>query len=318
MQTAPTIQPASATAPRRSGETARRGARRRVLLGLAFVSPWLLGFLIFTLYPVVASLRYSLTEFPVLQPPRYIGLENYRTLLFGDEYFWRYAVANTAFMFLGLPLGIAMGLWLAILLNQKLKGMAAFRAMFYLPSVVPAVASAMLWLWIFNPQYGLANSALSALGLPKLGWLGDPHWSKPAMIVMDVWTVGGGMIIMLAALQGVPFHLYEAAVLDGANAWTRFRHVTLPMISPVIFFQLIMGVIGTFQYFTNAMVMTRGGPQLSTTFYALYLFNNAFHYFKMGYACAQAWILFAITLSLSLLVMWTSKRWVHYEGGERG
>ncbi|HEX8990662.1 MAG TPA: sugar ABC transporter permease [Anaerolineales bacterium] len=292
--------------------TARRAARRRFLMGLAFVSPWLLGFLIFTLYPVAASFWYSLTDFPVLKAPRYIGFANYRMLLAGDEYFWRYAVYNTVYMFLELPLGIGMGLALATLLNQKLKGMAAFRAMLYLPAVVPAVASAMLWMWIFNPQYGLANSVLSAAHLPKLHWLVDPRWSKPSLIVMDVWTVGGGMIITLAALQGVPAHLYEAATLDGASAIGRFRHVTLPMISPVLFFQLIMGVIGTFQYFTNAQVMTKGGPQMSTMYYALYLFNNAFMYFKMGYACAMAWILFAITLSLSLLVMWSGKRWVHY------
>lgn len=295
--------------------SARRAARRRLIMGLAFVSPWLLGFFIFTAYPVVASLWYSLTEFPILRPPHFIGLGNYRTLLTGDEYFWRYAVFNTAFMFLELPLGIAMGLALATLLNQKLKGMAAFRAMLYLPAVVPAVASAMLWMWIFNPQYGLANSVLSGLHLTKLNWIVDPLWSKPSLIIMDVWSVGGGMIITLAALQGVPAHLYEAATLDGASAFGRFRHVTLPMISPVLFFQLIMGVIGTFQYFTNAQVMTKGGPQMSTTYYALYLFNNAFMYFKMGYACAMAWILFAITLSLSLLVMWSGKKWVHYDGG---
>jgi multiple sugar transport system permease protein len=281
-------------------------------MGLAFVSPWLLGFFIFTAYPVVASFWYSLTEFPVLRPPHYVGLANYRTLLTGDEYFWRYAVFNTAFMFMELPLGIAMGLGLATLLNQKLKGMAAFRAMLYLPAVVPTVASAMLWMWIFNPQYGMANSVLAGLHLTRLNWIVDPLWSKPALIIMDVWSVGGGMIITLAALQGVPAHLYEAATLDGASAFGRFRHVTLPMISPVLFFQLIMGVIGTFQYFTNAQVMTKGGPQMSTMYYALYLFNNAFLYFKMGYACAMAWILFAITLSLSLLVMWSGKKWVHY------
>jgi len=298
--------------PHRVSLTARRAARRRLLMGLAFVSPWLLGFFIFTAYPVVASFWYSLTEFPVLRPPHYVGLANYRTLLTGDEYFWRYAVFNTAFMFMELPLGIAMGLGLATLLNQKLKGMAAFRAMLYLPAVVPTVASAMLWMWIFNPQYGMANSVLAGLHLTRLNWIVDPLWSKPALIIMDVWSVGGGMIITLAALQGVPAHLYEAATLDGASAFGRFRHVTLPMISPVLFFQLIMGVIGTFQYFTNAQVMTKGGPQMSTMYYALYLFNNAFLYFKMGYACAMAWILFAITLSLSLLVMWSGKKWVHY------
>lgn len=287
------------------------------MIGLAFVSPWIIGFLVFTLYPVIASFHYSLTDYAVLRPPRFVGLQNYITLLTRDEYFWRYAVYNTVFMFLGLPLGIGSGLCLAILLNQKLKGMAGFRALLYLPAVAPPVAGAMLWLWVFNPQYGLANSVMDILHLPKLNWLVDPQTAKPAMIFMDLWGVGGGMIITLAALQGVPAHLYEAALLDGAGVLTRFRHVTLPMISPVLFFQLIMGIIGTFQYFTSAMVMTRGGPGMATMFYALYLFNNAFQYFKMGYACAMAWILFAITLSLSLLVIWSGKRWVHYEGGER-
>lgn len=292
-------------------------ARRRFWTGLAFVSPWLAGFLLFTLYPVCASFWYSLTDYPVLRPPRFVGLQNYITLLTRDEYFWRYAVFNTVFMFLGLPLNLAMGLWLATLLNQKLRGMAVFRAIFYLPSVVPAVASAMLWLWVFNPQGGLANSVLSVLGLPRVNWLLNPATSKPSFILMDMWTVGGGMVITLAALQGVPRHLYEAAILDGAGPWKRFVNVTLPIISPVLFFQALMGVIGTFQYFTQSMIMTRGGPQMSTLFYALYLFRNAFQYFKMGYAAAMAWILFAITLTLSLIVMRLSRRWVHYEGAER-
>jgi multiple sugar transport system permease protein len=287
--------------------------RRRLTTGLFFLSPWLIGLLVFTAYPILASLYYSLTDFRVLKPPRWVGLANYAYLLKGDEYFWQYAVYNTLYMFLELPLSIGLGVGLAMLLNQRLKGMAVFRTIFYTPVLVPTVAGALLWLWLLNPQYGLTNTALRGVGLPALGWLTEPKWSKPAFILMDLWGVGGGMVIYLAALQGVPEHLYEAATLDGANGWSRFRHVTLPMISPVIFFSVIMGVIGTFQYFTQTFVMTRGGPELSTLFYALYLFQNAFEYFKMGYACAMAWLLFLVTLIATLLVFRSSARWVYYE-----
>jgi multiple sugar transport system permease protein len=287
--------------------------RRRLVTGLLFLSPWLIGLLVFTAYPILASLYYSLTDYRVLKAPRWVGLANYAYLLRGDEYFWQYAVYNTLYMFLELPLSIGLGVGLAMLLNQRLRGMAIFRTVFYTPVLVPTVAGALLWLWLLNPQYGLTNVALRGVGLPALGWLAEPKWSKPAFILMDLWGVGGGMVIYLAALQGVPEHLYEAAKLDGANGWSRFRHVTLPMISPVLFFSVIMGVIGTFQYFTQTFVMTKGGPELSTLFYALYLFRNAFEYFKMGYACAMAWLLFLVTLIATLLVFRSSARWVYYE-----
>jgi multiple sugar transport system permease protein len=292
-----------------------RAERSRALTGLFFLSPWLIGLLVFTAYPLVASFYYSLTDFPVLRPPHWVGLANYAYLLTGDEYFWRFAVSNTLYMFLELPIAIAMGVGLAMMLNQRLPGMSVFRTLFYMPVLVPTVASSLLWLWLLNPQYGLANQALGHLGLPSLGWLTEPRWSKPAFIVMDLWGVGGGMVIYMAALQGVPEHLYEAAMIDGANPWQKFRNVTLPMISPVIFFSVIMGVIGTFQYFTQTYIMTRGGPELSTTFYALYLFENAFEYFRMGTACAMAWLLFGVTLVATLLVFRSSARWVYYEEG---
>lgn len=293
-----------------------RAERRRLLVGLAFVSPWLLGFLCFTLYPVVASFYFSLTDYRVLSPPHWVGFANYATLLAGDEYFWRFAVWNTLYMFIELPLATAAGVGIAVLLNQRVRGMGFFRTLYYLPSVVPTVAVAILWLWVLNPQYGLMNTALGALHVPPVGWLTDPKWSKPSMILMDLWGVGGSMVIYLASLQGIPEHLYEAAALDGVNAWQRFWHVTLPMLSPVVFFNVIMGVIGTFQYFTQTFIMTRGGPNLSTTFFALYLFQNAFEYFRMGYACAMAWLLFALTLVATLVVFRTSARWVYYEGEE--
>jgi len=300
--------PSKPTAKRRGGRE-----RKNIVTGLLFISPWLLGFLIFTLYPVLASFYLSFTEYRVLAPPHWVGLANYQELIADTDFFWP-SLANTAFLLLEVPISLALGVGLAMLLNRKLKGMAIYRTIIYLPSIVPAVASSMLWLWVLNPENGLMNAGLRALHLPGPPWLSSPLWSKPAMILMDLWGVGGGMVIYLAALQGVPAQLYEAAALDGANAWHRLRYITLPSISPVIFFNLIMGVIGTFQYFTQTFVMTKGGPDNSTLFYALYLYQNAFEYFRMGTACAMAWILFFITLIPTVIVFKSSARWVYYEG----
>ncbi|MGI4787503.1 MAG: carbohydrate ABC transporter permease [Janthinobacterium lividum] len=289
---------------------------RPLLTGLLFVSPWLLGFLIFTVFPVIASLYLSFTDYRVLSPPRWVGLANYKSLLTDTDYFWP-SLANTAFLFLELPLSLGLGLALALLLNQKLRGIAVYRTFLFVPSIVPVVASAMLWMLVLNPEHGLLNAGLRAIHLQGPPWLASPLWAKPAMILMDLWGVGGGMVIYLAALQAVPAALYEAASLDGANFWHRTWYITLPSISPVIFFNLIMGVIGTFQYFTQTFVMTKGGPDNSTLFYALYLYQNAFEYFRMGTACAMAWILFIITLAATALVFKSSARWVYYEGESR-
>lgn len=302
-------------------EIRRNAERRDFWLGVAFVSPWLIGFLLFTLYPILASFYYSFCEYRVLSPPKWVGFRNY-VELFTDKDYFQQSLWNTAFMFLELPLALAFGLAIALLLNQKLRGMAWFRTLYYIPSVVPTVASSILWLWLLNPDYGLVNKTLAALHLPHdITWLNDRVWAKPGFIVMDLWAVGGSMIIYLAALQGVPQHLYEAADLDGATSWDKLRHVTIPAISPVIFFNLILGLIGTFQYFTQAFVMTSangsagiGGPANATLFYALYLYQNAFQYFRMGYACAMAWVLFLLTLLASFIVFKTSARWVYYEG----
>jgi len=286
---------------------------KRLITGLLFISPWIVGFLAFTLYPILASLYYSLCDYRILSPPRFVGLANYSTLV-RDEYFWR-SLFNTAFMFIELPIAVALGIGIAMLLNQAVRGLPFFRTIFYLPAIVPTVAVSMLWLWMFNPDLGLMNAGLSKFGLPTFGWLVDPKSAKPAFIVMDLWGVGGGMIIYLASLQGVPQHLVEAAALDGAGTLSRIRHVTLPAISPVIFFMVVTGMIGLFQYFTQAFIMTspRGGPEHSTLFYALYLFQNAFEYFKMGYACAMGWILFVISVIATIVVFRTSARWVYYE-----
>jgi multiple sugar transport system permease protein len=294
-----------------------RSRRRNLLTGLLFASPWILHLGALIAYPIAASFYYSLCSYDTFRPPRWVGLENYRVLLLEDPLFWK-SLGNTLYMVVfGLPVGIAVSLGLALLMNQKLRGMAFYRTLYYLPSITPVVATSILWLWLLNPEIGLVNTLLGKAGMRGPGWLTAPEWSKPALILMGLWGAGGGMVIYLAALQDVPQALYEAAALDGAARLAQFRHVTLPMLSPVILFNLIMGLIGTFQYFTQAYVMTggTGSPQDSALFYAMHLFNRAFLDFRMGYACAMAWVLFLITLLCALAVFRSSARWVYY-GGE--
>jgi len=291
-----------------------RSQRRDLRNGLLFASPWIVGFAVFTAYAIAASLYYSFCRYDIMSAPHWIGAKNYSRLFFDDEVFRR-SLANTLYMVVfGLPIGLVASLGLALLLNAKVKFIAVYRTIFYIPSLVPAVALATLWMWLLNTDIGLVNVALGKIGISGPGWLTDPVWSKPALILMGLWGVGGSAIIYLAGLQGIPDHLYEAAELDGANSLHKLWHVTLPMLSPVIFFNLIMGLIGTFQYFTQVYIMTNGGPQDSTLFYALYLFNRAFVDLKMGYASAMAWVLFGITLLCTLVVFRTSAKWVYYEG----
>ena len=287
-------------------------ARQETAAGYLFVLPCWLGFLLLTAGPIVASILLSFCEYDVLHPVRWAGLDNYRALP-ADPLFWK-SLKNTIFMVLGVPLGMAVSLGVAMLLNARVGGMAFYRTIYYLPAIVPAVASSVLWIWVLSPQFGLVNVGLQALGIQGPEWLASEAWSKPSIILMGLWGAGAGMIIWLAGLKGIPETLYEAAQIDGAGALASFRHVTLPMLSPYIFFNLIMGIIGTFQIFTQAYIMTSGGPVDSTLFYVYYLFNNAFRYFKMGYASALAWILFLIILALTLLQFWLGKRWVYYEG----
>jgi len=280
-----------------------------------FISPWFFGFLIFTLWPIIQSIYISSTdwEMQLNVVPKFIGMANYKNLLFNDELFW-ISLKNTFYYAFGsVPLGLILALILALLLNQKLRGITIFRTIFYLPSVISGVAVALLWVWIFNPQFGIVNAILAKLGLPTPGWLTDPAWAMPALIIMSLWGVGGSMLIFLAGLQGIPTEFYEAAEIDGAKLWAKFRYITLPMLSPTIFFNLVMGIIGSFQIFTNVYIMTSGGPGTATLVYVLYLFQNAFLYFKMGYASAMAWILFVIILTLTLLVIKSSAFWVYYE-----
>lgn len=290
-------------------ERLRRG---KVILGLSFISPWLIGFLIFTIGPVIYSFYLSFTDYQVLLPPSWVGAENYKVLLKEDPLFWK-SLYNTAYYVLfRVPTGIILALTLAILLNQKYRGVTLFRAVFYFPSLISGVILAVIWLWIFAPEFGILNMVLSTLGIKSPLWLTDPKWSKPAFIVMSLWSVGPQMIIFLAGLQDIPEQLYEAAHIDGSTWWQDIRYITLPMITPSLFYNIIVLVIGAFQVFTQAFIMTNGGPLDSTLFYVLYLYNNGFRYFKMGYASAMAWILFIIIFSLTLLQFRYSS-WVHYE-----
>lgn len=291
--------------------------RQNLRNGLLFCSPAIVGLLALTAYPVLSSLYYSFCNYPMLKPPVWVGGDNYKAL-FHDPIFYKSLWNTVYYAVFATPLGIAVAFVLALLLNQKVKGMAVFRTMFFVPSIVPMVAGSVLWLWLLNPQYGLINTLLKMIHITGPGWMIDPNWSKPALILMSAWGVGGWMLIYLAGLQDVPQELQEAAEIDGAGAWQRMWHVTVPFMSPHLFFTLVMGLIGAAQYFTQAFVMTNGtgGPVDSTRFFALYLFQNAFQYWKMGYACAMAWILFIVILGFTLLLFKTSARYVYY-GGEK-
>ncbi|WP_054948817.1 carbohydrate ABC transporter permease [Numidum massiliense] len=291
--------------------------RRNFLLGLAFASPWLIGFLAFTVYPFVSSFYYSLTEYDLFSPPQWVGFANY-VEIFQDSNFYK-SLTNTFFMaFIAVPINITLCLLIALTLNLKVKGIRYYRTLFYLPAVIPAVAMAMLWSWILNPEYGILNTMLGAIGLPEPAWLTDPLFTKPSLIIMGFWGTGAGALIFLAALQGIPRQYYEAAELDGANWWHRFRYITLPALSPITLFQLIMGLIGAFQIFTESFILMEGasgGPDQSMLFYAVNLYQEAFGFLNMGYAAALAWILFIIVMLITIVIFRTSLRWVYY-GGE--
>lgn len=281
--------------------------------GLGFLSPWLFGFLLFTILPVGLSFYYSLCDYSLLQPPLFVGLANYRDLM-QDPIFWK-ALGNTfKYALMALPAGMFVSLGLALLLNAPIRGQAIYRTIIFLPSLVPTVASAMLWLWLFNAKLGLINTVLAAMGIEGPGWLTTPEWAMPALALMSLWGVGHTVVVYLAGLQDVPKELYEAAELDGVGPLSRLRNVTLPMISPVIFFNLVMAIIGTLQVFAIPFVMTGGGPARATYFFTMYLYDNAFAYLKMGYASAMAWIQLLIILCLTGIAFWSSKRWVHYQG----
>ncbi|AEE95968.1 carbohydrate ABC transporter permease [Mahella australiensis] len=294
-----------------------RIARKEAVNGYVFALPWLLGFFIFMAWPIVDSFYLSFTSYNMLQPPKWIGFLNYKILFTQDKLFPISLYNTLYYVVFSLPISIILGIFIAVLMNQKVPGIKIFRTIYYLPNVVSAVAVSLLWQWIFDPNFGLVNTFLAQLGIEGPGWLMDESWSKPALIIMSLWGVGGSMIIYLAGLQDIPISLYEAATIDGANSWKQFWKITLPMLSPTIFFNLITGIIGGFQVFTQAYIMTAGGPVNSTLFYALYLYRKAFQDTQMGYASAMAWILLIITLLLTILVFKTSNKWVYYENGEQ-
>lgn len=289
--------------------------RREALEGYLWISPWVIGFLVFSLGPIIASLYLSFTEYKIAGSPVWVGLANYREALFNDKLFWPSLGRTTYYTIATVVLGVILSLLAAMLLNQEIRWRSVFRALYYLPSLTPIVSMAILWVWLLQPQIGLVNYLLGEVGIKGPGWLTSSQWAIPSLIMISLWSsIGGGrMIIFLAGLQGVPKELHEAAEIDGATAVQRFFSVTLPMISPVILFNLILGVIGSFGVFSLAYVATDGGPSYATWFYMLHLYYNAFSYFQMGYASALAWIFFLIIFVLSYLQIKLSDRWVYYE-----
>jgi multiple sugar transport system permease protein len=293
---------------------------RSVLRGLLFASPWIVGFVIFQLIPIAASAYFSLTNFNLFQEPQFVGLRNYQRLA-GDELFWK-SLTNTLYLtVIGVPVSLAAALAAALALNMKVRGQSFFRLVVFLPTVVPVVAATYIWRWLLNAQYGYVNETLGAVGLGQPLWLEDPFWTKPALILMSLWVTGSAMVVFLAALQEVPEVYYEAAVIDGAGAWAKFRHVTLPLISPVILFETIIASIFTLQYFTQAFLLgqTRlnaasGGPENSLLVYGLYLFQQAFINLNMGYASAMAWVLLFVALAGTWVLLRVSRNRVFYGG----
>lgn len=288
--------------------------RRESLDGYLFISPWLIGFVTLVAGPMLGSLLLTFMRWDLVSPPKWVGLTNYEQLI--TDPLVRISLGNTAFYtFIGVPLNLTVALAAAMLLNGPVRFRSLFRTAFYLPAVIPAIANVVLWFWILNPQVGLANQLLRLFGLPPSQWIYSPATAKPSLILMQLWATGNTMVIFLAGLQGIPQTLYEAALIDGAGWWQRFRKITIPMLSPVILFNLVLGIVASFQVFSNAYLLTNGGPANATLFTVLYIYRLGFERFQMGYASAVAWLLFAIILIFSLLQLRLSEAWVHYEGG---
>jgi len=302
---------------------ARRGSSRRALRsaieGYLYILPWIIGFTAFTLGPMLASLYLSFHHYSVLGAPRFAGLDNYiQALSAKDPLFWMSWGRTWGYALIFVPFGLSISLTLAAMLNQQLKGTVLYRTLFFIPTLVPVVASALLWRWMLHPDIGLVNYLLWELRIPGPRWLADPSTALLALVGISLWASVGGsrMIIFLAGLQGVPEELYDAAAIDGANWWQKFMNVTLPMISPTIFFNLVLGVIGALRVFSISFVATEGGPAYATWFYMLHLYDNAFRNFLMGYASALAWMFFLVVLVLTMLQFKLSGRWVFYAGEE--
>lgn len=309
------------TTPTRDAATPSRRrlsmSTREAIHCYIFMLPAIIGIILFWLGPMVASLYLSFTEYDILSSPEWIGLQNYRDLI-DDELFWKSFRITTMYSVISVPLVLCTALGLAVLLNQQFRGIIFFRSVFYLPTVMSGVAVATLWRWIFNDEFSIVNVLLDKIGITGPGWLIDDTWAIRALIITSLWTIGGSMLIFLAGLQSIPEDLYEAAEIDGASAFRRFTSITIPMISHVTFFNLILGIIGALQVFTEAFVMTGGGPNNSTLLLSLYLYRNAFEYLKMGYASAIAWVMFMVVLLLTLVVFRSAPFWVHYESERSG
>ncbi|HEV8638940.1 MAG TPA: sugar ABC transporter permease [Chloroflexota bacterium] len=298
---------------------ASRRAAREAVEGYLYILPWAIGFLAFTLGPMLASLYLSFHHYSVLGSPRFAGLENYANAFLGkDPLFWMSWSRTWAYALMFIPTGLTISLVLAAVLNERLRGTVVYRTLFFIPTLIPVVASALLWRWMLQPEVGLVNYLLWELRVPGPKWFSDPAMALPALVMISLWASVGGsrMIIFLAGLQGVPEELYDAASIDGANWWSRFVHVTLPMISPTIFFNLVLGIIGALRVFSISFVATEGGPAYATWFYMLHLYDQAFRSFVMGYASAMAWIFFIVVLVLTLIQFRLSGRWVYYAGEE--
>ncbi|MDQ0114878.1 carbohydrate ABC transporter permease [Paenibacillus harenae] len=292
-----------------------RFERKMVLYGVIFTSPWILGLLLFHAYPLIMSIYYSFTSYSILDAGEWVGLENYQTL-FEDPVFWVSIYNTLYFTVFFVPVSMVFGIALALVLNAKIRGQGIYRTLFFIPSLVPPIATTIIWLWLLNPQFGLVNHWLEQIGIPGPAWLGSEHWSKPSLILMSLWGVGQSIVIYLAGLQDIPQDYYDAAEVDGSSLIQRLRHITLPLLTPVIFFNLIMGTIGALQNFVLPYTLSngQGTPANSMMFYVMYLYTNGFGYLKMGYASAMAWILFLIVVILTALIFVSQKRWVYYQG----
>lgn len=304
-----------ATAVKRQKNTYMKS---EVIAGILFSMPVILGFLIFTIGPMVASLALSFTDYRITGDTQFVGIENYRRMFSGeDPFFYKSLSVTSYYVFLSVPAGIIFSFIIAMLMNQEIKGKALFRTIFYLPTIVPVVASSLVWIWLLNPDFGLVNGLLRSLGLPTSKFLFSEKTVIPSLVVMSLWGTGSQMVIFLAGLQGIPRHLYEAFDVDGGNFLQRFFYITLPMMTPTIFFNLVMGLIGGFQVFGQALIMTNGGPNNASLFYVFYMYREAFMNSKMGYACSIAWVLFIIICIFTVISFKSSNSWVYSEDSGR-
>jgi multiple sugar transport system permease protein len=308
---------AIATRPTTRARMTKR-EQREAIEGYLFILPWVIGFLIFTAGPMLASLALSFTKWGLIDTPVYIGADNYVKMV-NDPLVWHSLGVTARYTLLTVPLQILFSLGIALILVRPIPGVYAYRGIFYLPNILGGVVTALLWMWVFNPDYGILNYLLSLVGIEGPAWLSDPDWALPAIVIMSVWNLGAAIILFIAGLQSIPAHLYEAAELDGAGDWAKFRYVTLPMLSPTLLFILITAMIASFQVFDIAFVASAGdgGPVRSTLVYLLYFYQNGFKYFNMGYASALIWLLMAIVLALTVLIFRSSSMWVFYESEVR-